>query len=96
MRLFSGTKNKGPETDGIVIHWAAQYDLLTKILFLGKESSFREATLDLAPLEVGHHVLDVGCGPGTLALAAKSRVGDAGVVWLMPKSKSFQPACPPT
>jgi ubiquinone/menaquinone biosynthesis C-methylase UbiE len=65
--------------DGIV-HWAAQYDLLVKVALLGREGRMRERMLDLARIAPGESVLDVGCGTGTLAIAAKRRVGDAGKV----------------
>jgi len=65
--------------DGIV-HWAAQYDLLVKVAMLGREGRMRERMLDLARIAPGESVLDVGCGTGTLAIAAKRRVGDAGKV----------------
>jgi len=65
--------------DGIV-HWAAQYDLLVKVAMLGREGRMRERMLDLARIAPGESVLDVGCGTGTLAIAAKRRAGDAGRV----------------
>jgi demethylmenaquinone methyltransferase/2-methoxy-6-polyprenyl-1,4-benzoquinol methylase/phosphoethanolamine N-methyltransferase len=36
--------------------------------------------LDKAGLKTGGRVLEVGCGPGSLALGAKARVGQAGQV----------------
>ena len=47
---------------------------------LGREGALRERLADLARLAPGDVVLDVGCGTGTLAIAAKRRVGAAGIV----------------
>jgi len=63
-----------------IIHRAVQYDLFVKLATLGRERSMRERMLDLARIAPGESVLDVGCGTGTLAIAAKGRVGDAGTV----------------
>jgi demethylmenaquinone methyltransferase/2-methoxy-6-polyprenyl-1,4-benzoquinol methylase/phosphoethanolamine N-methyltransferase len=40
----------------------------------------REMTLDLAEIAQGDQVLDVGCGTGTLTIAAKARAGASGEV----------------
>ena len=69
-----------PATSGRVIHWAWAYDPLVWMLTLGRDRAFRERTLDLAGLTEGESVLDIGCGTGTLAIAAKRRVGQAAVV----------------
>ena len=45
-----------------------------------REKTFRARLLDQAALAPGTRVLDVGCGTGTLAVAAKRRQPDAEVV----------------
>jgi ubiquinone/menaquinone biosynthesis C-methylase UbiE len=68
------------ETTGLVLHWAAPYDLLVWFVMRGKERAFREKLAQLARLAAGERVLDIGCGTGTLAIAAKQHVGAAGTV----------------
>ncbi len=67
-------------TTGIVLHSPAFYDLTVWLAFFGKERAFRQKLLDLARIASGESVLDVGCGTGTLAIAAKGRVGSSGTV----------------
>src|SRR5687768_2453538 len=69
-----------PNTTGLVIHWAARYDLLAWLLTHGRERAFREKLIALARIAPGESVLDVGCGTGTLAIAAKRQAGPAGQV----------------
>src|SRR6266545_5671011 len=70
-----------PGTKGLVMHSEARYyDLLAWLLTLGREQAFRDRLVELARLEPGEVVLDVGCGTGTLAIAAKRRVCAAGKV----------------
>lgn len=65
---------------GDVIHRASFYDVLQTALTFGRARVYREAALDLARVSPGERVLDVGCGTGSLALAAKRRVGAGGTV----------------
>src|SRR5262249_20032922 len=69
-----------PGTHGLVLNWAARYDLLAWLLTHGRERELREAIIRLAGLEAGNDVLDIGCGTGTLAIAATRHVGSTGAV----------------
>jgi ubiquinone/menaquinone biosynthesis C-methylase UbiE len=65
---------------GAVIHSAFRYDLLVAALTLGRERRFRERLLVPAELKAGESVLDIGCGTGSLAIAAAQKVGLTGKV----------------
>jgi SAM-dependent methyltransferase len=67
---------------GAIITFPAwRYDLIVRWFVMhGKERVFRAKIADLAQLQAGEAVLDVGCGTGTQALVAKVRVGTTGRV----------------
>src|SRR3972149_8925741 len=73
-------REPAPETKGRTIRWARLYDFATTFLSFGRAGALRRATIDLAQPAPGEKVLDVGCGPGTLGLAAKERGGPSGEV----------------
>ncbi|HKW48264.1 MAG TPA: class I SAM-dependent methyltransferase, partial [Gemmatimonadaceae bacterium] len=69
------------QTKGLVMHSEARYyDLLAWALTLGRERAFRERLIQIAELQPGESALDIGCGTGTLAIAAKASVGSSGSV----------------
>lgn len=74
------TRDRAPETSGRTIRWASHYDAATRLLFLGKEPAIRQMTLELAQIKPGDKVLDVGCGTGSLTVAAKMQTGPGGQV----------------
>jgi ubiquinone/menaquinone biosynthesis C-methylase UbiE len=74
-------RNRTPGTTSSLLHSAARYDFLVWLVTLGRERVLREEVLRLAGLEPGESVLDVGCGTGTLAIAAKRHVGPKGTVY---------------
>ncbi len=67
-------------TPGLLIHSAWTYDALVWLLTGGRERAFRQKILRFARLQPGETVLDVGCGTGSLAIAAKQQVGPSGKV----------------
>jgi ubiquinone/menaquinone biosynthesis C-methylase UbiE len=54
------------------------YDSYMKKVTFGREHVLREETVDLAQVKAGDCVLEIGCGTGTLTLAAKRKAGAAG------------------
>jgi ubiquinone/menaquinone biosynthesis C-methylase UbiE len=59
----------------------SSYDSYMKKITLGRERLLRETTVSLAQIKPGDSVLEVGCGTGTLTLAAKKQAGPTGEVF---------------
>lgn len=62
------------------MHAPADYDAHHAPRAYGDEAQTRQRMLDAAHVAQGERVLDVGCGTGTLAIAAARRVGERGAV----------------
>lgn len=62
------------------------YDLITKLM--GADQA-RRALLDQAALKSGQHVLDVGCGTGTLAILLKRRYPRIEIIGVDPDAKAL-------
>ena len=72
-------------TRGLVLDSGWRYDLkewfFDAFLFQGKLRELQQRTADLARIQPGEKVLDVGCGTGTLAKEVARRVGATGQVF---------------
>lgn len=62
------------------------YDVITR---LSGSDRARQALLDQADLRPGQHVLDIGCGTGTLAILVKRRYPRIEIVGLDPDPKAL-------
>jgi ubiquinone/menaquinone biosynthesis C-methylase UbiE len=69
------------QTEGRLIRWAPWYDLLVNFGSLGQARRLRKMTVNLAMIQPGNSVLDVGCGTGAVTLMAKPYAGEQGQVY---------------
>ena len=72
---------KGPETEGLTLHWASQYDIFSRLMGMGANRANSRMVIELAQVKPGDKVLDVGCGTGNLTLTAKTSSGASGAVY---------------
>ncbi len=77
-------KEAARETKGLILNGGWRYDLMgwfhDTFSFRGQWRKLRQRTADLARIQPGEQVLDVGCGTGTLAIEVQQRVGRLGRV----------------
>jgi ubiquinone/menaquinone biosynthesis C-methylase UbiE len=83
-RHSSAGEVSAKETKGLIASGGWRYDLMEwfidAFVFRGQVRQLRQRTADLARMQSGDAVLDVGCGTGTLAMEVARRVGRAGRV----------------
>src|SRR5437762_1630344 len=94
----SASKASAKETKGLVLNGGWRYDLMgwfiDTFVFRGKFRELRQRTVNLARIQPGEQVLDVGCGTGTLAMEVARRVGRAGrVAGVDPGTQQIARAC---
>jgi ubiquinone/menaquinone biosynthesis C-methylase UbiE len=72
------------KTKGLILDEGWRYDLMVGFtdffLFRRQVRALRKRTVNLAHIQPGEQVLDVGCGTGTLAIEAQRWVGNVGRV----------------
>jgi ubiquinone/menaquinone biosynthesis C-methylase UbiE len=56
-----------------IFQWPRLYDLMLRLVWRTHERSYRRKVVDLAGIQKGDFVLDVGSGTGTLAISAARR-----------------------
>jgi ubiquinone/menaquinone biosynthesis C-methylase UbiE len=69
-----------PHTEGKMVRWARLYDLGTTLLSFGRLAVLHRKIVELAGIRSGERILDVGCGPGRLAIVAGTAAGPAGEI----------------
>jgi ubiquinone/menaquinone biosynthesis C-methylase UbiE len=72
------TPSAAPHTEGRTVRWARLYDFGTTLLSFGRLAALHRAMVELAGIRSGERILDVGCGPGRLAIVAGIAAGPAG------------------
>jgi len=78
------SETSAKKTKGLILDQGWRYDLgiwFSDIFFFRRQlRQMRQRTANLAHIQPGEAVLDMGCGTGTLAMEVKLRVGAAGRV----------------
>jgi ubiquinone/menaquinone biosynthesis C-methylase UbiE len=69
------------QAPGSMEGWGGTYDTLVGLMSLGQERKIRQATLELVEIQPADRILEVGCGTGSLTLAAKTKAGPQSQVF---------------
>lgn len=85
--VFALSRHRGNSNRGL--NSPRLFDLLIRILTRGRDDAYRADLLDLAVIAAGQHVLDIGCGTGTQAVATWRRVQPGGTVTGVDLSKNM-------
>ena len=72
----SHARHAAPQTTGKIIRWARLYDLF----FARKPTEVHKQVVRSAAPQPGERALDVGCGPGTMAIILAKKVLPGGEV----------------
>ena len=72
------TAGQSSEKEAILGYMAHYYDLVTWLMTWGKEKALRKKEVELALIEPDSSILEIGCGTGSLTLAAQARLGPSG------------------
>ena len=56
------------------------YDMITALMMMGRQKAMRRMEIDLAEIQLGSQILEVGCGTGSLTLLVKKQAGENGSV----------------
>jgi ubiquinone/menaquinone biosynthesis C-methylase UbiE len=77
-KLHGSTHDTNAHSGHSIPFWVRFYDPIVSLTTLGRTKKLHQATLSLAHLRPGDHVLEVGCGTGSLILEAEKLVGEHG------------------
>ena len=56
------------------------YDMITALMMMGRQKAMQRMEIDLAEIQLGSQILEVGCGTGSLTLLVKKQAGENGFV----------------
>ena len=73
-------RDEDSETKSQMEKMVDTYDSYMRKITFGREHVLRDVTVEAAQIKPGDRVLEVGCGTGTLSLAAKRKAGESGKV----------------